>query len=56
MQQVVLKQQQEHHAMERNIRLQQAEQAVRVRDRKNAETHTGAVTDEYFKYFGSSCR
>ena len=56
MQQVVMKQQQEHQVMERNIRLQQAEQAVRARERKMAEKHTGAVTEEFFNYFGSSCR
>lgn len=56
MQQVVMKQQQEHQAMERNIRLHQAEQAVRARERKVSEKHTGAVTEEFFNYFGSSCR
>ena len=56
MEQVVLKQEEDRLAMEKSIRLHQAEQAVRRRERENAEARTGAVTDEFFKYFGSSCR
>ena len=56
MQQVTLKEQMEHTQMQMDYRLMQAEQAVQVKERKNREVHTGAVTDEFFKYFGSSAR
>ena len=56
MQQIVLKEQNEQVQMERNYRLHQAEQATRAFERKRDEVTTGAVTDEFFKYFGSSHR
>jgi hypothetical protein len=56
MQQVVLKEQNERYEMERTYRMQQAEQAARTTERKRSEVITGAVTEEFFKQFGSSHR
>ena len=56
MQQIVLKEQNEHYEMERSYRVQQAEQAARATERRRGETNSNAVTEEFFKHFGSSHR
>ena len=60
MQQIVMKEQEEHEAMERDFRLAQAEQSARTTERKRSDairdSVTAEVTDEFFNYFGASHR